>query len=624
MTQEQYLLLSLVAGPVVMGLLSLLIPSKRAQWWIFFLTVFAAGATAYTLKGSHVGVQFALPYFWLLPSKISFGIQPLGFFFVLITLAATMMFALFSLGFNDRKHATRVAPLWAMLVGASNGIFLARDWFTFFIVWETMSWTSLLIIGHGKKRSFNAGVFYYVLSLAGTFLMLLAMWVLYKNTNTFDINLTVTHLANAENHAYVITVITLFTIAFMAKSAIFPFQIWPALAHAEAPDDFSPYLSGVMIKYGFYGLLLVVVPVLTGNPGAKISGVPVSLYILGWISLITAILGTVVAIFTNDMKRLMAWSTVANVGYIGTALATGSPLGYAAALFHTANHMIFKGAIFASLASVKFRTGEREMHRLGGLAYRMPVTFFTFLLGIIAAAGIPPLSGFNSKWMIFQALFQKKLVLQATGLFFASTGAFLYLFRALHTVFLGQLPRRLRTVREAPLPMSLAMILMMIAMLGVGMFPGVMTLPISRVMAAMGIGSIDVTASVINGATSSINTVLIGSVFGIAIFFVLVLYLIGGRTYRLRDDMDNYSAGEDPREWGVFEAQYHYGYKFYQAIEPLFRWVPQTQPEELYRTFNRALHRFGSFIDGLWRPAGSLGWSIVFGIVFMILFGVVL
>jgi NADH-quinone oxidoreductase subunit M len=161
---------------------------------------------------------------------------------------------------------------------------------------------------------------------------------------SFEISDTLGTLAGwiAAGRARAWAVLGLFSMAFLTKAALFPFHMWPAFAHAEAPDDFSPFLSGVLIKYGIYGLFILWVPLFASTPAGAvrtIEGIPWPLYILGWFSALTAVAATLAAIFSNDAKRLLAWSTVATLGYIGTALSAHSVIGTAAALFHMANHM---------------------------------------------------------------------------------------------------------------------------------------------------------------------------------------------------------------------------------------------------------------------------------------------
>ena len=400
----------------------------------------------------------------------------------------------------------------------------------------------------------------------------------------------------------------LFTLTFFSKSAVFPFYMWPSKAHAEAPDDFSSFLSGVMIKYGVFGLIAIVLPVFRlGYAGPLIRGVPVYLSVLGWIGVITAVLGTLYAIPQDDMKKLMAYSTVSHIGFIVAALSMNSGIGIAAALFHTINHMLFKGGIFLAMGSVKHRTGERMMHKLGGMAYRMPLSFFTFLVCIIAAAGIPPMSGFTSKWLVYQSIFDRGLLIMAIPAFFASTGSFLYLYRGLHTIYLGQLSPRFKDVKEAPLTMSLAMLFVMMLVMFTGFFPGLVLFPVNTAVAEMGLKPVTMNLFMVEGATTTINGTLIGVLFMGAVFIVGFLYII-------------YTAGEEPKEWGLTEEKYHYGMHFYEPFEV------STAPFLRATSLDRLFQKIGSEVEKLsgvvkrWYNTPQLGTIVLVVVVIIVIF----
>lgn len=613
--------------PALLGLVSVPLP-RVLRWLLLFLTT---SATAFVLvfvrPGMLPDVSLALPVSLLgQPLKFHFALTHAAWFFLIMSSLATAAFTLFSLVFNDEKHDSGVAPLYLALWGAGNGVFLAADWISFFIAWELASVLTLIIVGHKKQAAFTAGIWYFALSALGSLALLAGAWWVALYNGSFEISNTAGTLAGwiAAGRMRAWAVLGLFSVAFLTKAAIFPFHMWPAFAHAEAPDDFSPFLSGVLIKYGLYGLFILWVPLFAITPAGAvrtIEGIPWPLYILGWASALTAVAGTLAAIFSNDAKRLLAWSTVANLGYIGTAISAHSVLGTAAALFHMANHMVFKGAMFTTVAAVKWRTGEREMNRMGGLALRMPLTFLTFLVAIIAAAGIPPMSGFASKWMIFQALFQKKLVFQATAIFFASTGAFLYLYRALHSIFLGQLSPRHEHVREVPFLMALPMVAFMVAILAAGIAPGLILRPVNAILASMGMHAVRSNWTIVMGATANIDFALLFGTFAFAAVLTFLFFVLGGR-HRKVPMMDNYTAGENPAEWGVTPERYQYAYAFYQPIRALFAKFPLGAAERFFAMLARTAVRAGSaFADGFSAPAFS-SWSLLVGVVLIIAFGV--
>ncbi len=598
------LLLPLLALPAI-GIVSLLLfrRARVLQWLLFLLAAGALVATAALLYGR-----------WELSAGLSLGVAtlgfrntPLGWLFFAFSSGLTLFIALFSLSYNDRRHSSGVAPLWMILLAATMGIFFAGDWIAFLVAWEIMGWTSFFIIAHGRESSFRASIYYYTLSLIGTAALLAALFTVWRLTGTLDLDGSLAALAalwTAQPGA-VTLVALLLAVSFLAKSALGPFFMWPALAHAEAPDDFSAYLSGVMIKYGLFALVRLVLPLFgPAYAGATVQGTPVFLYILGWIGGLTAVWGTLLAVRENDMKRMMAYSTVSNMGYILVALSVNTVFGVAAALFHIFNHMIFKGTIFLSLAAVKYRTGERQLHRLGGLAYRMPVTFFAFLIGIIAAAGIPPMSGFASKWMVIQSLFSRRMLLLAVPVLFASTASFMYLYRGLHGIYLGQLSPRFRDVRPAPPLQMLAMLLLMLAVYAVGTFPGLALLPIrdalaglQEVIGAGGVGSqIPVTLGTIMGVSSRINLTTVSFVFLGSFIGVLVLYLLGKRRSRV-EWLDTYTAGEDPAEWNMTPEQYHYAYRFYEPFEKMINpLLERLSLERAYESLARSFRRLSGSV----------------------------
>lgn len=575
---------------LILGLISLVAfrKLKRVQWILFFINALFQVYVAIRLFINRGTVEtLPLPFTVLDIGglELVFKTTELGLIFFVASIVMTVLFAIFSLSYNDKKHASGISPLWMLLMAGNAGIFFSADWLSFLISWELMGWTAYFIISHGKEKSAKAGMYYFTLSLIGTATLIAAIFIGFRGTGSLLIADSLTYFKSLlrTNHSLVMTAVILLTVTFFTKSAVFPFYMWPSMAHAEAPDDFSAFLSGVMIKYGVFGMIAFILPLFTMSyPGPTIGNlplflqkilgaksIPIYLMVIGWIGAFTAVWGSLLAIRENDMKKMMAHSTVSNIGFIFAALSINTKFGIAAALFHTFNHMLFKSGIFLTLASVKHRTGEREMHKLGGLAYRMPLTFFVFLLSIIAAAGIPPMNGFASKWLIFQAMFDRNLLLLAIPAFFASTAAFMYLYRGLHTIFLGQLSPRFYKVKEAPILQLVPMVIIILLVFVVGLFPGLILQPINKVLASLNIATIGGDMSSIVGRTTTINSTYIGLVFIGAFALVMVLYIIGKKRKLIKDPLDRYTSGETPKDWGMKPEQYHYGMHFYEPFEKM-------------------------------------------------------
>ncbi len=562
------------------------------------------------------GINFAL----------TFHNYPLGWFFAFFTTLLNLVISIFSLYKNIfEKEEMGINVLWSMLAGANLMIFFSADWITFYIAWEYMTWTSFFIITPGWKKSFKAATYYFVLSMIGTVAMLVAIWWLYAAVGTSNISQSITYLIQKwnTNGLEVGVIISLFVAAFFAKSSIFPFHLWPAEAHAEAPDDFSPYLSGIMIKYGVYGILLFVIPVLAKvNATATVNGIPVLAYIFAWFGAVTAVVGAFLAVISSDMKRLAAFSTVSNLGYIVTAIFTLTPLGIGGGLFHVVNHAVFKSAIFIALAAVKFRTHEREMHKLGGLATKMPITFLTFLIGIIGAAGIPPINGYASKWMIYQSLLQAKFPFLTIMIFIASTMAFMYLFRALHSVFLGQLPRKFENVKEVPILMQIPMFLLIGAMYIFGSYPGIVLKPINVILKNLGFHTLNITTDTIVGKFSSMNGTVISNVFLVTFIIGFIIYLMGKKRHHV-EPLDNYTAGQNPKDFGLTPELYHFAKDFYKPFRKVFSFFERNvSVYRFYQSFVDGLNAFGATMANMFKGTPrSASIYFIIGFVTLIIVG---
>jgi formate hydrogenlyase subunit 3/multisubunit Na+/H+ antiporter MnhD subunit len=269
-------------------------------------------------------------------------------------------------------------------------------------------------------------------------------------------------------------VFILLGLGFLVKMGAMGVHIWLPDSYGEADDETTTFLSASLSKVGVLGLIMLLVmigaPVLAG--GGSI------LPVLGWIGGITALLGALSATFQEDIKKLLAYSSISQLGYIVMGLALATHLGWVAGIYQAVNHFIFKSLLFLGMTGVILRSGTRYMYQMGGLIKRMPLTFISVLMAIIAVSGVPPLSGFGAKWLIYSALIESEQYILAGVAFFASTIAFLYLFRLIYTIFLGQLKDNLREVKEAPVWIIGPQLLLMGGLMFVSMFPNAILNPI--------------------------------------------------------------------------------------------------------------------------------------------------
>jgi formate hydrogenlyase subunit 3/multisubunit Na+/H+ antiporter MnhD subunit len=316
----------------------------------------------------------------------------------------------------------------AMIIQATNTL-------EFFMGWEFMTAGSYFLIIRGKK-SMPHGLSYMLFSIAGAYAILAGFGLSFGETSALEISA----LANVTQNITII--FSLLAIGFMTKTASLGLHIWLPGAHAEAESDVSPMVSAILLKAGVFGLMILMIA-MGHSPEASNIG-----YVLGWLGAITALIGNLAAAFQEDAKRLLAYSSISQLGYILFALAMMSHLGWMTAMVYSINHFLYKSILFLTVGAVVLKVGTHYMYKMGGLIKNMPLAFVAVLIGIIALSGVPPLSGFAGKWLFYNAVLDAKWYFQGAIVFFSGIIAFLYLFKLIYSIFLGQLKDNLRHVTD--------------------------------------------------------------------------------------------------------------------------------------------------------------------------------
>ena len=337
-----------------------------------------------------------------------FRLDPLASFFLVVVNFGGAAANLFALGYARHEEAPgRVLPFFPAYLASMNIVVLADDAFSFLVAWEFMSLTSwaLVVAHHREAENVRAGYVYLLMASFGTLALLLAFGVLVGGSGAYDF----AAIRASDPSANVASAVLLLALVGAgSKAGLVPLHAWLPLAHPAAPSHVSGLMSGVMTKVAVYGFIRIVFD-LTGTSQWWWSVPVLSL------GAVTAALGLLSAVMQRDLKRLLAYSTVENVGIIfvglGLALAfsansmpTAAALAMTAALFHVLNHSVFKSLLFFGSGAVLTATGERDMEHLGGLIHRMPLTAFAFLIGCTSISALPPFNGFVSEWLTFQAI----------------------------------------------------------------------------------------------------------------------------------------------------------------------------------------------------------------------------
>ncbi len=357
-----------------------------------------------------------------------------AFFLVVINLGAAAA-SLYGLGYGrHEQEPQRVLPFFPAFLAAMNLVLLADDAYTFLASWEFMSLTSwaLVMARHQEPDNRRAGYVYIVMASFGTMALLLAFALLAGPIGGYTF---AAMRASGATPGLAGLVLALALTGAGSKAGLVPLHVWLPLAHPAAPSHVSALMSGVMTKVAIYGFIRIVFDLL-GPPAWWWSVVVLTL------GGITAVMGVLYALMQHDLKRLLAYHTVENIGiiYIGLGLAlafkvfgmpSAAALALTAGLLHVFNHSLFKSLLFFGAGAVQTATGERDMEHLGGLIHRMPQTAFAFLVGCVAISALPPFNGFVSEWLTFQAILLSpqlpswglKLLVPAVGTLLALSAA---------------------------------------------------------------------------------------------------------------------------------------------------------------------------------------------------------
>ncbi len=359
------------------------------------------------LLGGAAPVSLTLPLGlpWL---GAHFRIDALTAYFLAVVDLGAASASLFAAGYGRHEASPlRVLPFYPAFLAGMNLVVLADDAFTFLMSWEFMSLSSwaLVMAHHREPDNVSAGYIYLVMASFGTLALLLTFGLLAGPDGGYAFaEIRAAHPTSTMGAM----VLILALIGAGSKAGLVPLHVWLPLAHPAAPSHVSALMSGVMTKVAVYGFVRIVFD-LAGPPAWWWSMV-----VLG-LGGVTAIMGVLYALMQHDLKRLLAYHTVENIGiiFIGLGLALAfkahgmafaAALSLTAGLLHVFNHSLFKSLLFFGAGAVLTATGERDMEHLGGLIHRMPQTAFVFLVGCAAISALPPLNGFVSEWLTFQAI----------------------------------------------------------------------------------------------------------------------------------------------------------------------------------------------------------------------------
>jgi hydrogenase-4 component B len=437
--------------------------------------------------------------------SLTYLVDGLSAWFLLVLSTLAIPTAIFSIGYFAHRHVERrsafAGAAFNVLVGAVELVFVAGDAIAFLFAWELMTLTAAALVTteHEERDSRRAAYLYLVMSHVATGCLIAGFLALASASGSVSFS---TILSGTVGRGPMRDVLFgLFFVGFAVKAGVVPMHVWLPEAHPAAPTSISALMSGVLLKAGIYGIVRVCAFGL-GVPRLSWGVIVIA---LGGIS---AVLGDLYALMQHDLKRLLAYHSVENIGIILLGLGAGMMalaygrselawIGVAASLYHVLNHAVFKGLLFLGAGDVVMTTGTRQIEELGGLLKRMPWTGLFFLVGALAISGLPPLNGFASEWLTFQAFFYgfRGSAEPLVHFLFPVGGALLALTTALAAAcfvkafgigFLA-LPRSQAAAgaHEAPAVMLLPQAMLAGLCVVLGLFPGVVLHVLGRVLTSL-------------------------------------------------------------------------------------------------------------------------------------------
>ncbi len=456
--------------------------NKTARKIIAFLSVSASLVMLCSLI-QRVMVNGEIIAYWLGNRSMAGGyaigiaieVDALSLFFGLLVATAVFVACIYSFKYMEHDDNVReYYTLFLMLSGGVMGLVLSGDLFNMFIMVEILTFAAVALTAFRNRANgaLEAAFKYLGVGSMGSTCILVGAVMLYTQAHTLNFAqlsaLIPGHMGTSTKLAF-----ALLLVGFSTKAFIVPFHPLAADAHGAAPASISVLISGVLTKSGLYGIIRICYFLFQSM---ELGAMQTLLVTIGSISMFVCV---TMALAQHDFKRLLAFHSISQIGYVLTAAGLCTAVGMSAGLYHAMNHTLFKGLLFLAAGAVLMQTGTTDLGKLGGLSKKMPHTTVLFLIGAASISGLPPFNGFASKWSIYQACYLKAVESGHFGYLIVTVIALVTSILTLasfvkvsQSVFFGQLPKELEDVKEVPFGMRFAMGIFALLCVVTGLFPG--------------------------------------------------------------------------------------------------------------------------------------------------------
>jgi formate hydrogenlyase subunit 3/multisubunit Na+/H+ antiporter MnhD subunit len=537
--------------------------SQRYAGWL--------GVIAYGIQlGLLVGIMDQMPIeasfsFTVLDNTLVWEMTGLGWFFAIITVGAALFSSWFTAGEWGAKqkdirlqHVSLAVNVSAMLILLSSGDFLSL-----FIGWELVSWASYLIMTHPGGKAADAAFRYLIYAMSGAMTILTGIVLIYVQVGSLEYTAFWNALPNLST-SIVWALVLLLGSGFLIKMAIMPFHLWQADAYAETPGANAAFVSAIAARMGLFALALILLkPV--GIERLVDMAIPFTFLdarsLLIWLAALTSIIPTYIALQQSDARLLLAWHGVGQGGLMLLGIMIATPIGVAGGLMHVFNYATYQAALFLAVTAVIYRAGTSDLDRLGGLIVRMPLTYVALLMGIIGLAGLPPMNGFVSKWLLYKGLLESGMPLLLVAASISTLGTILSVYKLIHNIFLGQLRKEHYEVKEAPWTMVVPMLALASIGFITGVMPGLALELVEKAQVALGYAALPYHLGGITLENGGLNMLLVVGIFFYGVGIGAIIYFLGNRRF-ITHQWDNYAGGH----FLSADVPYNYTHNFYPGV----------------------------------------------------------
>ena len=541
-----------------------------------------------------------LTVFGLSDIILSLKVTQLANFFAVLVVFSSAMLMFIAKNYTIGKS---FYAFFALLVSSLFLIIYANDYLLFFIGWETMGISTYFLLSFTLSKEVLHK--YIIFAMASALSFFIAILMLYSSQHSFlyaDARTGFEMMGTVEGLFF--TGLMLFGI--FIKLGIIGFHYWLVDTYESSHNIFTPFLSAILSKMGIYALIVFVVYVVQPS------------YILAIAGVVTSVIATFKAIDEDGIKRLLAYSSIAQLGYIVTVLGVSDGMG--GALYHSLIHTAVKLLLFINVAGIIFVTGREKLSDLGGLIYKMPHSFVLLLIGIIVLAGMPPLGGFASKFMIYTSLLDAKYLLLLSAVMFSSASAFLYIYKLVYGIYLGHpTHKKLESAKEVPYSFLIPQYLLSLLLITVGTFPALVVPYLNAVLRELHISPVaftDMTTLITPHA--QYNGFIVMAAFAAVFALVLLVFAsLRSKAKNVKNRFDIAYCGEEPNE----ASHLHYGYSMGKELKRVgfVNMILKNSTRYMYDYLARQTLFFSEILRKIYSGNISLNFNIAIGFLLILL-----